>query len=137
MNMDDATIILGFSSAGEPVPAESRNLQLRLRLVRDLLVQWGKALPTPCLLCRLPDGQLELLPLQEKQMVGRDTLEARMPELSRAHFCLVMKVDRCSIEDQGSRNGTYLNDQPLTGIHPLNEGDIIQAGGGIFVFFSD
>ena len=38
------------------------------------------------------------------------------------------------IEDLGSTNGTYLNDQPLTGPQPLHEGDQIRIGDSEFSY---
>ena len=38
------------------------------------------------------------------------------------------------IEDLGSTNGTYLNDQPLSGPQPLHEGDRIRIGDSEFSY---
>jgi pSer/pThr/pTyr-binding forkhead associated (FHA) protein len=38
------------------------------------------------------------------------------------------------LEDLGSTNGTYLNDEPLTGPRPLHEGDQIRIGDCEFTF---
>jgi pSer/pThr/pTyr-binding forkhead associated (FHA) protein len=37
-----------------------------------------------------------------------------------------------SIEDLGSTNGTYVNQQPVSGRVHLERGDIVQVGGIIF-----
>ena len=39
------------------------------------------------------------------------------------------------IEDLGSTNGTYLNDEPLTGPQPLHDGDRIRIGDCEFSYF--
>jgi serine protease Do len=48
-------------------------------------------------------------------------------------------VTTFSITDLGSRNGTYVNRQPITGIVPLRPGDLVQLGadGPEFVFDVD
>ena len=38
------------------------------------------------------------------------------------------------LEDLGSTNGTYLNDEPLNGPQPLHAGDRIRIGDSRFLF---
>ncbi len=46
---------------------------------------------------------------------------------SRIHFLVEVNPPQCCIQDLGSRNGTYVNDQRVT-VADLQDGDKIQAG---------
>ena len=50
------------------------------------------------------------------------------PEASRHHLRLTRGADGYNIEDLGSTNGTFINGQRLTGVRPLNRGDMIGLG---------
>jgi hypothetical protein len=66
------------------------------------------------------------------QLVGRGP-DARVlldsPEVSGQHAWLRWDGATASIADAGSRNGTAVNDRPLTGAQELHHGDIIRLGG--------
>ncbi|MCP3964946.1 MAG: FHA domain-containing protein [Lentisphaerae bacterium] len=59
------------------------------------------------------------------------------PQVSREHF----KVTRGGngmfcVEDLGSSNGTFLNEQKLSpGVHELSNGDRVKVRGHLFVFW--
>jgi pSer/pThr/pTyr-binding forkhead associated (FHA) protein len=53
---------------------------------------------------------------------------------SSRHARLVPHGDVIVLEDLGSTNGTYLNDEPLRGPQPLHPGDRIRIGDSAFVF---
>jgi hypothetical protein len=53
---------------------------------------------------------------------------------SSSHARLVPHGDVIVLEDLGSTNGTYLNDEPLRGPQPLHPGDHIRIGDSDFVF---
>jgi hypothetical protein len=53
---------------------------------------------------------------------------------SSRHARLVPHGDVIVLEDLGSTNGTYLNDEPLRGPQPLHPGDRIRIGDSDFVF---
>ena len=53
---------------------------------------------------------------------------------SSRHARLVPQGDAVVLEDLGSTNGTYLNDEPLGGPQPLHEGDRIRIGDSEFTF---
>ena len=53
---------------------------------------------------------------------------------SSRHAQLVPRGDVIVLEDLGSTNGTYLNDEPLRGPQPLHPGDRIRIGDSDFVF---
>jgi FHA domain len=53
---------------------------------------------------------------------------------SSRHARLVPHGDVIVLEDLGSTNGTYLNEEPLRGPQPLHPGDRIRIGDSAFVF---
>jgi hypothetical protein len=53
---------------------------------------------------------------------------------SSQHARLVPHGDVIVLEDLGSTNGTYLNDEPLRGPQPLHPGDRIRIGDSAFTF---
>jgi CheY-like chemotaxis protein len=54
------------------------------------------------------------------------------PMVSRQHCRLDWRDGTPVVEDLGSRNGTGVNGEPITGPRPLAEGDLLQLGGSIF-----
>lgn len=50
------------------------------------------------------------------------------PSVSRRHARVVLKGDSVTIEDVGSKNGTYLNERRLTTASALRDGDSIVVG---------
>lgn len=53
---------------------------------------------------------------------------------SSRHARLIPQGDAVVLEDLGSTNGTYLNDEPLGGPQPLHQGDRIRIGDSEFTF---
>jgi hypothetical protein len=62
--------------------------------------------------------------------LGRGDVEVQLddPFASSRHARISREGHIVLIEDLGSTNGTYLNDEPLTGPQPLHEGDRIRIG---------
>jgi hypothetical protein len=62
--------------------------------------------------------------------LGRGDVEIRLddPFASSRHARISHEGHVVVIEDLGSTNGTYLNDEPLTGPQPLHPGDRIRIG---------
>ncbi len=62
--------------------------------------------------------------------LGRGDVEIRLedPFASARHARISRQGHAVVIEDLGSTNGTYLNDEPLTGPQPLHPGDRIRIG---------
>ncbi|MCW5876385.1 MAG: FHA domain-containing protein [Anaerolineales bacterium] len=50
-------------------------------------------------------------------------------EVSRRHARLIAQSGGFAIEDLGSTNGTFVNEQPVRTVLPLREGDTIRLGG--------
>jgi phosphoserine phosphatase RsbU/P len=85
------------------------------------------------LLVQGPDGQVKTVPLSgERLSVGRSSAaELCFPEdagLSRQHFAFEQDGGEWSVQDLGSKNGTFVNNIPLKARLTLKPGDRITAG---------
>jgi len=76
-------------------------------------------------------------PGQEIAVQGPEFLVGRAPEcklrpnsdmVSRRHCLICVAEGRATIRDLGSRNGTIVNDQKITGEHELRTGEKIKIG---------
>jgi hypothetical protein len=56
------------------------------------------------------------------------------PLVSRRHCQILWDGVYCTVEDLGSTNGTYVNDQQLTAAHALRPGDRLQVADVVFNF---
>jgi hypothetical protein len=68
--------------------------------------------------------------LADGATLGRGDVEIQLddPFASSRHARISREGHAVVIEDLGSTNGTYLNDEPLTGPQPLHDGDRIRIG---------
>lgn len=68
--------------------------------------------------------------------LGRGDVEIRLDDpFASAHHARVSREGHVVvIEDLGSTNGTYLNEQPLSGPQPLHPGDRIRIGDSEFSY---
>src|SRR6056297_93895 len=80
------------------------------------------------------------------ELIGPETTLGRHPDcsivveagaVSRYHAKILKQADRFVVEDCGSRNGTFLNGQLLTGPEWLQQGDAIRVSDVEFVFQDD
>jgi two-component system cell cycle response regulator len=74
---------------------------------------------------------------KEETTIGRgDTCEIllELENVSRRHCSLLLKPDGVFLRDNGSTNGTYLNNVEVRGETPLRSGDLIKVGSAIFKF---
>jgi len=63
--------------------------------------------------------------------IGRDPtceLRAQSMAVSRRHVAILVRQDRVLICDLGSRNGTFVNDVPVTGERELRHNDRLRIG---------
>ena len=68
--------------------------------------------------------------------LGRGEVEIKLddPFASSRHAQITRQGHTVVIEDLGSTNGTYLNEEPLTGPQPLHAGDHIRIGDSEFSY---
>jgi hypothetical protein len=72
-----------------------------------------------------------LFPLDRKLTLGRDEsndIQIHDATASSAHALVEQEGTEPSLEDLGSRNGTFINNEKLTGRQVLHEGDTIRIG---------
>jgi DNA-binding winged helix-turn-helix (wHTH) protein len=81
-----------------------------------------------------------VLPLVEgENVMGRDedvTLRIDAPGISRRHALIRVLEAESTLEDLGSKNGTYLRSRRLDGPVPLQDGDVFVLGEVTLVFRS-
>lgn len=68
--------------------------------------------------------------------IGRDTTNSivlDMPDISRHHIRIVHTLDGFTVEDLGSKNGTFLNNDALKRVKLLKSGDSIRLGEKIHI----
>lgn len=77
--------------------------------------------------------------LERPVTLGRGDVEIRLedPFASSRHARIERQGSVLVIEDLGSTNGTYLNDEPLNGPQPLHHGDQIRIGDCRFSYLQD
>ena len=74
--------------------------------------------------------------LMDGATLGRGDVEIRLedPYASSRHARITREGHVLVIEDLGSTNGTYLNEEPLSGPQPLYDGDRIRIGDSEFSY---
>src|ERR1035441_7351079 len=91
------------------------------------------------LLIQCPDGQMKTVPLTgERLSIGRSSAaDLCFPEdagLSRQHFAFESEGDAWTLQDLGSKNGTFVNNIPLKAKLILKPGDRVTAGHLVIVY---
>ena len=72
-----------------------------------------------------------VLTIEAGLTIGREGCDVVLPdpEVSRRHAVMrVLDSGAVAIEDLGSTNGTYVNDERAEGATPVNPGDIVRFG---------
>ena len=75
----------------------------------------------------------------EEFSIGRDmknNIVVDLDNVSRRHAIIRTRQGRSYVQDLGSTNGTYLNDQEVLEEALLRSGDFVKVGGAIFKFLS-
>jgi hypothetical protein len=73
-------------------------------------------------------------------VIGRGAqveIQIEDPYASSRHAGLVRQAGVVIVEDLGSTNGTFLNEEPLVGAQPLQLGDRIRIGDTEFTYLDD
>jgi hypothetical protein len=74
-----------------------------------------------------------------ENLIGRAhdaTVCIEAPGVSRRHARIVIERDEATLEDLGSRNGTYLKDRRLSEPAVLRDGDAFRIGGQLLIYSS-
>jgi diguanylate cyclase (GGDEF)-like protein len=69
--------------------------------------------------------------------LGRDAasdIQIDRDSISRRHAKVVRRGDGWCVDDLGSTNGSYVNDEQVTSERPLRDGDFVKVGNTIFKF---
>jgi DNA-binding winged helix-turn-helix (wHTH) protein len=93
--------------------------------------------PRASFACSLSYEGREIGLAEGENVIGRDescAVRIDAPRVSRRHACIRVRGTEASIEDLGSKNGTFLRGHKLTAPAPLEEGDEIGVGGARFTF---
>jgi hypothetical protein len=81
-----------------------------------------------------------MFPLTGTLTLGRDDsndIRVFDASVSNAHARLSLDGNSCTIEDLGSKNGTFVNDGRIEGITVLKRGDIIRIGMATLRYMGD
>lgn len=65
---------------------------------------------------------------------GEGVILLKSSTVSRRHVRIVIAAGRATIEDLGSKNGTFVNDRRVEGPTPVVEGDQVRLGSLLFTF---
>lgn len=65
---------------------------------------------------------------------GDDVIALDSPSISRRHARLHVAGDAATVEDLGSKNGTFVNEQRIAVVQRLGEGDTLRVGSIVFSF---
>ncbi len=72
--------------------------------------------------------------VESEMSIGRENADFTIedPEVSRRHAVVRPSGDGVEIEDQGSTNGTFVNDNRIQSATQLSPGDVVRMGGTTF-----
>ena len=76
---------------------------------------------------------------EDELTIGRDVknqIVLDKDNVSRRHACIRLRAGKFYVEDLGSTNGTYLNEEEVVQEMQLRSGDMVQVGSTIFKFLS-
>jgi DNA-binding winged helix-turn-helix (wHTH) protein len=83
------------------------------------------------------DLQRVITPADGKNLIGREPASTVLLDatgISRRHARILIDATRAVLQDLGSKNGTMLNDAPISRRVPLHDGDRIQIGPLVVVY---
>ncbi len=97
----------------------------------------GPTTPQPEASYWLLSGRNEVALLEGENLIGRDPecrVRINSPKVSRRHARVIVAETQATVEDLGSKNGTYLERELVEEAKPLTDGDEISVGPALFVF---
>ena len=100
----------------------------------DLETEGERGVPTTCCLTA---GTRRIALHEGINVIGRDpdvTVWLDVAGVSRRHAQIVLENGVASLEDLGSKNGTFVRDEPVRGRVTLGDGDRIQLATELLVF---
>jgi pSer/pThr/pTyr-binding forkhead associated (FHA) protein len=114
--------------------ATANALAEALRRFRDAPPSSPKPAALPAVTLVMPANQHEVHLTRPINLIGRAegcTLILRASDVSKRHCRVLLEADRVIVEDLGSANGTFVNDQPVQQT-PLHDGDVLRVGRHVF-----
>src|SRR5205823_11111814 len=117
-------------------------LRLRVRVIpkpeQRRRERWGNSMAY-LLVLKGNDSKRRITLDKDRILLGRNAncdivLPANDFAISREHACILRLQDKFFIEDMGSRNGTYVNNQAITERRPLNDRDRIRICDFLYSF---
>lgn len=120
--------------------SETETLRAQLAQAASLLAELLAPPTESALIFRRPgETRAEAMPIGASVTVGRgegcEVRFAERQELSRRHFRVSREGETFSVEDLGSANGTAIEGVAAkVGKRELRDGDLIRAGGIVFLF---
>src|SRR6516162_1247284 len=86
-----------------------------------------------------PNAKQSLALEKDRVLLGRNaTCDIVFPAndfaVSREHACILRVQGKFYVEDMGSRNGTFINNQQITGRIPLNDNDQLRICDFLYSF---
>jgi len=95
--------------------------------------------PASLVVVQGPEPDKEYLLRQATTIIGRaatNDIAIADPEVSRQHVQITLQGNEFRIEDLGSTNGTFVNNQRIREVTLLYNGDIIELGASVRLSFS-
>ena len=92
---------------------------------------------TPGVFCRLVGPRREIDLHDGENVLGRTrdaVVTVPSTRVSRRHARIVVRGGSATLEDLGSKNGTWVGDRRVEGAMSLSDGDTIRVGDASFVF---
>lgn len=127
----------GLRRRGGPAPAPVPPDATGMHAAADPLMDLGEDFEPRLVVARAPGHESGIAyDLSEGATLGRGDVEIQLddPFASSQHARISRRGRTVVLEDLGSTNGTYLNDEPLTGPQPLHDEDRIRIGDSEFVY---
>lgn len=86
---------------------------------------------------RLVSATTEIPLASGENILGREgegIVLVKSTTVSRRHARVMIAANAAVVEDLGSKNGTYVNDRPVSGPTPVADGDQVRLGSVLFTF---